>query len=377
MDSILGQKILKILKDNPFGIKASEIAHKLNVTRKEVNQFLTYHQDEYVKTDDFRWVKKSKELKREDAMFKKIIAMYKKKKSKTTEIKVEKKSVEKPYAPKGIISKETSERSKNYNIAEKKIKTLNEFVQVEFEGVSTRNNVITCLLDRGVTNLTIDEFLKEDALAEIKYSEKHFDKKLRIASKIGVPWLYVIYSYIDKKCVVYDLTSSKNTVTKYNSFNEFGEWFSQYTDATRRFSSYQESGLPQFDYELRKNGTPWPGNIDGILLDSKTEKIMCIIEYQNTSATTVRLHDNNKYIKPTAYRKGDNKRWMVQERLSDALEVKVIVVVWSLQEDIIGLKLIDSFDLDNNGLVSYINWGKKNFIPVQSLVYSDIINISR
>lgn len=77
-----------------------------------------------------------------------------------------------------------------------------------------------------------------------------------------------MYNYSEKKCKVLDLSCKK--VHSFTSFANFGDWFSSnFTDNTKTFSRYEESGLPQFDYELRKNGTPWPGNIDDLLIDKK------------------------------------------------------------------------------------------------------------
>ena len=54
----LGNKILTILRNNPKGLKAKDIAEQLGVTRKEVNQFLYYDQTEFVVTAAYTWVKK-------------------------------------------------------------------------------------------------------------------------------------------------------------------------------------------------------------------------------------------------------------------------------------------------------------------------------
>lgn len=275
-----------------------------------------------------------------------------------------------------MLIKETSERSKQYNKAEKQVKSLLDLTQVEFEGISTKNNKITCLLDRGLINTSIDDFIKQKQYKQlINECEKHLSLKTKIAKKLQVPWLFVVYSYVDNKCVAFDLTKLFWKGQIFESFSAYGKWFSDFTDGTKRFSSYQESGLPKFDKELRANGTPWPGNIDGILFIADSKQMLCILEYQNTTATKVRYHDNNKYMQATPYRKGDNKRWMVQERLSNALGVSVIVVVWSLQETEIGLKSIKSFSIDNLGLVTKINWGPIEYLPYSELKSESFIKL--
>lgn len=77
------KKIFKLLSDNPSGLKASEIADKLNITRREVNQFLYYEQDTYVVTDDHRWVSKiQKILEQLDSLEQKLIGLEQKCKKK-------------------------------------------------------------------------------------------------------------------------------------------------------------------------------------------------------------------------------------------------------------------------------------------------------
>ncbi|MDY6070815.1 MAG: hypothetical protein SPJ80_05210 [Bacilli bacterium] len=99
------------------------------------------------------------------------------------------------------------------------------------------------------------------------------------------------------------------------------------------------------------------------------------MEYQNTSKCSVRTHDNNEYIQATAYRKGDNKRWMVQYVFANGLGTRNACLVWSKTENEIGVKKINSFNLDTHGLVSKINWGKKEFVKCNDLTYEKMKEI--
>jgi hypothetical protein len=271
--------------------------------------------------------------------------------------------------------RETSERSRSYNKAEIAIHNIKEFIHLEFEGISTKDNLLTCLMDRGLIDIPIDEYIKNDLFFEdLRTSEIYYKIKMQIAKNLNIPWFFVVYNYIEKKCVVYDLLN--NQYFLFSTFSEFGNWFSaNFTDNSGVFSRYEESGLPQFDVELRRNGTPWPGNIDDVLIDKKTNTIYCVAEYQNTSKSSIRQHDNNDFLKPSIYRKGDNKRWMVQYVFAKGLETDNVVFVWSRTEDEIAVKKINSFSLDSNGLVSRINWGKIAYIKVNDLSYETIKSV--
>lgn len=57
--AILKDKIVAVLKQNPKGIKAREIAYKIGVTRTEVNSFLYSHKSEFSVNENFLWTIKS------------------------------------------------------------------------------------------------------------------------------------------------------------------------------------------------------------------------------------------------------------------------------------------------------------------------------
>lgn len=54
----LEKKIFKVLSEHPNGIKGSEIARIIGADKKEVNHFLTFDQDEYVRNDEYLWLAK-------------------------------------------------------------------------------------------------------------------------------------------------------------------------------------------------------------------------------------------------------------------------------------------------------------------------------
>lgn len=271
--------------------------------------------------------------------------------------------------------RETSERSRSYNKAEIAIHSIDEFIHLEFEGISTKDNKLTCLLDRGLVDKKLDEYIKTgEYIQDFRAAEPNGKLKKEIANKLGIPWLFVVYSYIESKCKVINLNDK--LIYSFDSFNDFGNWFStNYTDDARIFSKYEESGLPMFDQILRKNGTPWPGNIDDLLIDKNTNDVYCVAEYQNTSKCSVRVHDNNDYLHASIHRKGDNKRWMAQYVFANGLYTKNAVFVWSTFEDEIAIKKIDSFVLDNNGLVSKIVWGKIDYVKCSDVSYKKIKEI--
>ncbi len=277
-----------------------------------------------------------------------------------------------------MLIKETSERSKNDNLIEKHIDTLSRITQLDFEGASTNSDYVTCLVDRGLTNQPLSRKMSSIELYDlIIKSEPNWFLKQEFAKKLNVPWFYVIYNYSEEHCIVVNLSVCTEESLYFNSFEEFGKWFSRFADTGERFSSYQESGLPQFDVALRNGGHPWPGNIDGILYDNASKQFISIIEYQNTSKKPVAQHDNNDFMQTTPYRKGDGKRWRTHYLLTKQRNLPVLVIVWSRFEKVTNLKRIQSFDLDEKGYVSHINWGKNTLVPIESVTGEMLIDLMK
>lgn len=70
--SDISKKVLSILSRNKKGLKAKEIADLIGSTRKEVNHFLYYEQNEYKKIDGDIWVKKNTFNLRDDPVLSKL-----------------------------------------------------------------------------------------------------------------------------------------------------------------------------------------------------------------------------------------------------------------------------------------------------------------
>lgn len=262
--------------------------------------------------------------------------------------------------------KETSERSKGINVAEQKINSFANMVQIEFEGFSVKENKLTGLFDRlCITEGNIEELNEEKIIKALQVFEVNLEYKKIIANIAHVHWYYVFYEYKLETALVYDITNN-SFVGKYNSFLELGKWLANFSDSIN-VSNYEESGLPKIDKIMRNNKYSWPGNLDGLLLSKDTKNIISVIEYQNTTRKAVKDHDNNDYMHSTPYRKGDSRRWKVIKIIAEVLHSPIMVIVWSSTENVVALKNIKSFILDNLTNVSRINWGKKTIIELDKL----------
>ncbi|WP_432693990.1 hypothetical protein ACRBU7_14410 [Priestia aryabhattai] len=252
---------------------------------------------------------------------------------------------------------ESSERNDRNNNARKKLEELN-YNLITFEGYTVKSNKVSLLLDRAkliskkpINLPVLFEKIKEEL-------EDSFNVKETFANQLDIPWYFVVYRE-DETSVILDMLNNGKEVKRFNTFEDLGKWTTDYREYVMK-SRYEEDGLPEIDVKMRASNIPWPGNMDKALCFNG--EVVAIIEFQNTSRVSVKKHDNNQFFKPTynAYgkitRKGDEFRWKALDILKQHAKLPLLVIVWSTQEDIVGLKLVDNIiytadDKHNAGIV--------------------------
>jgi len=241
---------------------------------------------------------------------------------------------------------ETSERSRLNNWVRKGLEAEGRMVVLEYEGFTVKNERISLLLDRSLfrgqkRKWTLDglhEFLRERI--------PNYDLKCLFASKLKVPWYFVAYMYdaLGKTGPIYvfELLPSGATVMdtalKFNDALRFANWLDEFR-SLRMSSPYEESGLPQFDRELRSLGKPWPGNLDGVLF-CPDGKPLFVVEFQTTNKVPVREHCNNKWFIGQGKRKGDEQRWFVVDLVRQQARLPLLILVWSPKEKVVKAKVV-------------------------------------
>lgn len=234
---------------------------------------------------------------------------------------------------------ETSERSDQINWVKEYI-TGEGFKTIAFEGYTVKNNKVSLLLDR----FAFEYREKKHSLEEIyqlirNFMKDDYDYKIKFSKQMDIQWYILCYQYPNKSILVKPERNKVSIIKKFNNFEEFGEWTYQYRDLCMK-SKYEEDGLPDIDKVLRRNKTPWPGNLDGLLI-YKGECVI-LIEYQRTVKKSVKDHCNNQYFyNPNSKRKDDVNRWKVAEIISKSTQLPILILVWSEKEEEIKFKLIE------------------------------------
>lgn len=217
---------------------------------------------------------------------------------------------------------ETSERSDVRNWVKQKLED-DGVTLIRFEGFTVKNGLVTSLLDRGM--VSVAQSHEECLSAEIDALQAEFRSKLKFADLLGIPYWYLTYSYIPEAAYLWRLKLGEEAICrkKYSGFKDFGNDLKKIRELNMT-KPYRESGLPEIDIKLRQAKTPWPGNLDGVLVQQGIPR--AIIEWQTTSKISVRKHCNNRFFS------ADQNRWRVNQIIAQQAKLPLVIVVWSPNE---------------------------------------------
>lgn len=269
--------------------------------------------------------------------------------------------------------RETSERSDNKNTLKKAILKNSNFKLISFEGSPTINDNVTILMDKFKVDIDLSTTNKNDKIKIFNelYRNSEFKDEFALKKTIvenrKLKWGILVYD--DNEYSLFFLKDGKERRNFYKEFQnakEFSNWlYENYSTIRYNISNYQEDNLPKYDISMRKNGKPWPGNVDGILLHNK--KMIAVIEFQTTNKQSVREHNNNDWWLPKYSRKGDKERWRSIYINSNYLNLPIIVGVWNPKEEEYCIKLIKGFNFETD---------KPPFIFLKKKEIADDKNIS-
>ena len=269
--------------------------------------------------------------------------------------------------------RETSERSDNKNTLKKAILKNSNFKLISFEGSPTINDNVTILMDKFKVDIDLSTTNKNDKIKIFNelYRNSEFKDEFALKKTIvenrKLKWGILVYD--DNEYSLFFLKDGKEGRNFYKEFQnakEFSNWlYENYSTIRYNISNYQEDNLPKYDISMRKNGKPWPGNVDGILFYDK--KMIAVIEFQTTNKQSVREHNNNDWWLPKHTRKGDKERWRSIYINSNYLNLPIIVGVWNPKEEEYCIKLIKGFNFETD---------KPPFIFWEKIEIADDKNIS-
>lgn len=267
------------------------------------------------------------------------------------------------------FKKETSERSDATNWAKHMLIEQTDFFFDGIEGCNQNaQNQTTHLFERAHVDIDLNgPKSKERVLNSIieLESKPALQRKINFGLAFGLPLSYVLHN--DTKGLVFVLefrnTDDVEFAKSFSSYEAFGEYLAEIKGWKSGKSFREYDDLPMIDKSLRKNGTPWPTNIDCFCSDKNNNPI-AIIEYQNAKQIGVLKHSNNEYFLckqksvknsdygPKTIYHDDIRRWTSQEILRVQSGLPLFVITWSQNEAHFQLKEVDQivfpdFEMNN------------------------------
>lgn len=222
------------------------------------------------------------------------------------------------------MRKQTAELSSHQNWIAKKLR--HDGIDIfGVEGYTKMNKDISMFIDRRrVTD--VRGWNAESVLSEYENNSRdgEISAKTQLANCGGCGYHLCLY---DKQYVrVYEITDNAIfTVSSLLDYAEFGKWLSSKKskkEVKKGFINMDQ--LPEIDTKLRKLGTSWPSNLDGFWWDNT---VRSLIEFQTTVKASVMNHSNNRYFTQ------DEGRWRSLDVLRNAIDVPLIILTWSPNED--------------------------------------------
>jgi hypothetical protein len=202
------------------------------------------------------------------------------------------------------------------------------------EGYSVKGDKVTALFERFKSIVDVEKWSTEDILKLLLKDENKGDWADRtvLASALRVPLYLVLWRDGQEKFRILSVVV-KNKMKMgihdeklFDSCKDLATWMSELKgiQVSKRF--IEPGRLASIDQCLRLYGVPWPGNLDGFLLDSRTQAVNVIFEFSRTRKFPVRTHNLNLYFSQ------DINRWKPLDILRKELNVPLYIVIWSSEE---------------------------------------------
>ncbi len=207
------------------------------------------------------------------------------------------------------------------------------------EGYSVRGNIVTALFERRKSTIRVGEWTE---LQICKWFETKEDKdpwlaRIVLARSLNVPLYLLLWQdggenfwllSVDAKDEGQIVVVNKKL---FNSCEDLAQWMSSLKGIHVSKGFVEPGRLSSIDQCLRRHGVPWPGNLDGFLLNKIAKEVEAIFEFSRTRKFPVKSHDLNLYFSK------DINRWKPLDILRQSLNVPLYVVVWSSDEKIVKL----------------------------------------
>lgn len=234
----------------------------------------------------------------------------------------------------------------------------NGIILHSLDGYSVTDKV-TALFERRFSSVPVEEWTEEEvALAIQAQKGASWPQRIMLSTHLEVPLYLVIYQRDVEEFRVFAIRGLSqelvNHTASFRSCLDLAKWLARLKgiQVTKEFA--ERSYLSMIDRCLRRCGVPWPGNLDGFLVDERN--VIAVFEFRLTNIASIRDHELNKYFEE------DRNGWMALELLRKMAKTTLYIVVWSNNER--DVKMLKVADVTSKGLVyeSTQIWSETNLV---------------
>jgi hypothetical protein len=204
------------------------------------------------------------------------------------------------------------------------------------EGYSVKDGLVTGLFERRISSKPIDDWKERDLIDQFRSEMDSWIAKATLARILKVPLYFVIYQRDVEGFLLSKITETDGEIRLvrdrvFDTCKLLASWLSSLKGIHVSKGFVEVGRLSIIDKCLRFHGTPWPGNLDGFVLDEDGGSVSAIFEMSRTRARPVRQHDIVEY-----YSK-DVNRWKALEIFKNQAGCSMYVILWSSDEKIVKL----------------------------------------
>lgn len=210
------------------------------------------------------------------------------------------------------------------------------------EGYAVKDNKITAIFERRASDEDVDKVSIDNILNELRKEPLiEWTSRFLLAKRLNIPFYLIIWKENVQKYLVIEIMSEDLDLKIINLFldsKNFAKWMASLKSITVKKKFVEKQRLASIDNDLRREGVPWPGNLDGFIYINN--EIKSIIEFSRTRKNTVEKHDIRPFFNQ------DFNRWKPFEVLRKELHLPAYIILWSSSEEKIKVQKVK--EITNN-----------------------------
>ena len=216
------------------------------------------------------------------------------------------------------------------------------------EGYSVKDDKVTALFERRYSDVETNSLIINDVENFINKTEDDsvWAARLLLSKKLEVSLYIILQKEGFEPIKVMEVKSVMDGKIKleerfvFDTCEDFAKWLGELKGIPVSKKFITPGRLAGLDECLRMYNVPWPGNLDGFLLNQDKNDIIAIFEFSRTIKYPIKEHDIRKYFTK------DVNRWMAFNILNNQLKTEMYIILWHSDERIVKVIKVKSITKD-------------------------------